>query len=150
MNKHNICNNCCKQGHQFHQCKLPITSYGIIVFRTSPEFGIQYLMIRRKNSFGYIDFIRGKYLQHNLDHLHLIFDEMSIDERHQILTHNFDTLWKNMWGIQESGHSSQYKTEELTSQKKFEALKTGLHIGQHGEFITLNSLINNATAIYLE
>ena len=26
------CNNCGKQGHQYHQCKLPITSYGIICF----------------------------------------------------------------------------------------------------------------------
>ena len=62
MNKNNICNNCGKQGHLFHQCKLPITSYGIILFRTSDK-GIQYLMIRRKDSFGYIDFLRGKYIQ---------------------------------------------------------------------------------------
>jgi len=61
MSKNNLCNNCGKQGHQFHQCKLPITSYGIILFRYS-EKGIQYLMLRRKNSFGYIDFIRGKYV----------------------------------------------------------------------------------------
>ncbi len=34
MNKNNnACNNCGKQGHSFHQCKLPITSYGIIAFR---------------------------------------------------------------------------------------------------------------------
>ena len=34
MSKTNIlCNNCGKQGHLFHQCKLPITSYGIILFR---------------------------------------------------------------------------------------------------------------------
>jgi len=36
MNK-NTCqrNNCGKQGHLFHQCKLAITSYGIIVCRPS-------------------------------------------------------------------------------------------------------------------
>ena len=60
-----ICNNCGKQGHQFHQCKLPITSYGIILFRSSTN-GIEFLMLRRKNSFGYIDFIRGKYVQNNI------------------------------------------------------------------------------------
>ena len=38
-------------------------------------------MIRRKNSFGYIDFIRGKYIQNNVEHLKIIFEEMSIDER---------------------------------------------------------------------
>ena len=81
MSKNNICNNCGKPGHQFHQCRSPITSYGIIVFRTSAEHGIQYLMIRRKNSFGYIDFIRGKYIQNNLEHLQIMFNEMSIEEQ---------------------------------------------------------------------
>ena len=33
MNKPtNVCNNCGKTGHSFHHCKLPITSYGIILF----------------------------------------------------------------------------------------------------------------------
>ena len=83
MNKNTLCNNCGKQGHQFHQCKQPITSYGIILFRSSMK-GIQYLMIRRKDSFGYIDFLRGKYVQNNLEHLQSIFNEMSIFEREKI------------------------------------------------------------------
>ena len=69
MNKNpSVCNNCGKQGHLFHQCKLPITSYGIILFRKS-ESGLQYLMIRRKDSFGYIDFIRGKYSPYNINQI---------------------------------------------------------------------------------
>ena len=95
MSKNNLCNNCCKQGHQFHQCKLPITSYGIILFRYS-EHGIQYLMLRRKDSFGYIDFIRGKYVQNNLEHIQNIFNEMSVSEREKIRTNDFETLWKTM------------------------------------------------------
>ena len=131
MSKNNICNNCGKQGHQFHQCKLPITSYGIIVFRTSSEYGIQYLMIRRKNSFGYIDFIRGKYMPNNLEHLQTMFNEMSIEEKEQIRKYNFEILWKIMWGIQDSGHQNQFKGEEVASQKKFESLKNGLQMKTH-------------------
>lgn len=138
MSKNNICNNCGKQGHQFHQCKLPITSYGIILFRSSTE-GIQYLMIRRKDSFGYIDFIRGKYVQNNLEHLQSIFNEMSISERERIRTNDFETLWKTMWGNKEYG----CKGEEISSQKKFEALKQGIQIGT--ETVTLDSLIDNST-----
>ena len=66
MIKNNVCNNCGKQGHLFHQCKLPITSYGIILFKSSDQDqgqGPKYLMIRRKDSFGYIDLLRGKYIQ---------------------------------------------------------------------------------------
>jgi len=149
MSKNNICNNCSKQGHQFHQCKLPITSYGIIVF-TSSEHGIKYLMIRRKNSFGYIDFIRGKYVQNNIEHLQIMFNEMSIEEREQIRKYNFETLWKMMWGIQDLVHLNQFRGEEQASQKKFEALKIGLPIGFNSQIITLDNIIDNSNTTWLE
>ena len=150
MSKNNMCNNCGKQGHQFHQCKMPITSYGIILFRVSSDNMFEYLMLRRKNSFGYIDFIRGKYIQNNLDHLQSMFNEMSISEKEQIRENNFETLWKTMWGIQYSGHNNQFKGEELSSQKKFELLKHGLPIGYNGEIVTINNLITNSTTNWLE
>lgn len=149
MSKNNICNNCGKQGHQFHQCKIPITSYGIILFRSSDQ-GLQYLMIRRKNSFGYIDFIRGKYIQNNLEHLQIMFNEMSMEEREQIRTNNFERLWKMMWGIQDSGHQTQFRGEEQASQKKFEALKNGLPIGINGEILTLDDIIKNSHTRWTE
>ena len=149
MSKNNICNNCGKQGHQYHNCKLPITSYGMIVFMYSDK-DIKYLMIRRKNSFGYIDFIRGKYIANNLEHLEVLFNEMSLEEKELIRNNNFDILWKTMWGIQESGHHTKLKGEEYISQKKFETLKNGLQIGQNGEIVTLDNLIDNSTTKWLE
>lgn len=126
MNKStNICNNCGKHGHMFHQCKLPITSYGIVAFKCGTN-GIEYLMIRRKHSFGYIDFIRGKYSVHNLDHILIILDEMSVDEKRRINTMPFETLWKEMWGS--NLFNNQYKNEEISSKKKFEALKQGITV----------------------
>jgi 8-oxo-dGTP pyrophosphatase MutT (NUDIX family) len=152
----NLCNNCGKQGHMFHQCKLPITSYGIIVFRPS-EYGIQYLMIRRKDSFGYIDLLRGKYVQHNVEQLQNIFNEMSVSEREKIRTNTFETLWKQMWGDMTLG--TQYKNEEINSQRKFEALKNGLQIGtaterererEETDFISLEILIDRCTTMWNE
>ena len=145
MSKNNICNNCGKQGHLFHQCKLPITSYGIILFRSTVN-GIQYLMLRRKDSFGYIDFIRGKYVQNNIEQLKNIFNEMSVLEREKIKHQDFDELWKAMWG--ETPLVSQYKSEELSSQKKFDTLKNGIII--NNEIITLEALIDNATTGWQE
>jgi ADP-ribose pyrophosphatase YjhB (NUDIX family) len=150
MIKNNTCNNCGKQGHQFHQCKLPITSYGIILFRSS-EKGIQYLMLRRKDSFGYIDFLRGKYSQNNVNQIQLFLNEMSIREREQLLKNNFETLWINMWGIKYSGNiESQYKGESNSSEKKFEALKMGLQLNLNREIVTLTTLINNCTTKWEE
>ena len=144
MNKNmSICNNCGKQGHMFHQCKLPITSYGIIVFTSSTE-GIKYLMIRRKDSFGYIDFIRGKYSINNLAQLNTIIDEMSIDEKNRILTNPFDLLWNEMWG--ES--NIQYKNEENLSKKKFENIKEGILVND--KLVTLKDIVETSKTKWIE
>ena len=119
MNKTNICNNCGKGGHVFHQCKLPITSYGIILFRSSTA-GIQYLMIRRKDSFGYIDLIRGKYSSYNVEQIQKSVDEMSIGEKARLKTEPFENLWKMLWG---ENNGIQYRGEEIVSSKKFEVIK---------------------------
>ena len=148
MSKNNLCNNCGKQGHQFHQCKLPITSYGIILFKSS-EKGIQYLMLRRKNTFGFIDFMRGKYVHNNIEHLQSIFDEMSILEKEIIKHNNFDTLWRMMWGIQDC-IGIQYKSEDISSQKKFEVLKNGIQVGEETEIFNLDTLINNSMTSWKE
>ena len=138
-----ICNNCGKQGHMFHQCKLPITSYGIIVFRFSTE-GIKYLMIRRKDSFRYIDFIRGKYSANNLAQLNILINEMSIEEKQRILTTSFDLLWNEMWGESDI----QYKNEEYSSKKKFESIKEGLLIND--KLVTLKDIVKFSQTNWIE
>ena len=145
MNKNiNLCNNCGKQGHLFHQCKLPITSYGIIVFRSSVE-GLQYLMIRRKDSFGYIDLIRGKYSPYNIYQIQNIVNEMSVIEKERILNESFEILWKKMWG---DCINSQYKNEEQTSAKKMDLIKNG--VIANDEIITLKDIVNNSNTKWLE
>ena len=121
MNK-NICNNCGKPGHLYSTCKLPIISYGIILFRQSDK-GLQYLMIRRKDSFGYIDIIRGKYTLHNIPQIQRSIDEMSLDEKARIIEKPFEHLWKMLWG-----DNSIHQNDGLLISKKFESLKNGVGI----------------------
>ena len=125
MIAHTLCNNCGKQGHSFHQCKLPITSYGIILCRPSNK-GVQFLMIRRKDSFGYIDFIRGKYSPYNIEQLQHTINEMSVNEKKQIITEPFNKLWAMMWGNTSS--ENQFRSEESISVKKFELITNGVYI----------------------
>jgi 8-oxo-dGTP pyrophosphatase MutT (NUDIX family) len=115
------CNNCGRTGHLFHQCRLPITSYGLIVYCKKNGI-IKYLMIRRKDSFGYIDFIRGKYSPTNIFHIQKSINEMSIHEKQQILTQPFDKLWNNMWG---STNNQHFRNEEIASRQKFDAITRG-------------------------
>lgn len=146
MNKtsNNVCNNCGKQGHLFHQCKLPVISYGIILFRPSLN-GLQFLMLRRKDSFGYIDFIRGKYSPYNIDHIQSIINEMSIYEKEKILNETFDNLWKNMWG---NVSNLQYRSEEFTSSKKFEIIKSGIILDNIK--ITLKDIVEKSNTKWTE
>ena len=143
-NNNNICNNCGKQGHLFHQCKLPIISYGIILFRIVNEEK-QYLMIRRKDSFGYIDIIRGKYSPYNVYQLQNIINEMSILEKERVLTEPFEELWKTMWG---ETNNSQYKNEEIMSSKKMDIIRNG--IIDNNKTITLKNIIENSKTKWSE
>ncbi len=134
----NQCNNCGKQGHSFHHCKLPITSYGVILFTPSEE-GLKYLMIRRKDSFGYIDFIRGKYSPYNVEQLQNTINEMSNVEKERICTKPFDYLWKQMWG---GTSNNQFRNEESISSKKFDLITNGVVINNVN--YTLKELVDKS------
>ena len=77
-----FCNNCGKQGHIFNQCKRPITSSGIIAFRKRKNTNkMEYLMICRKDSLGYIDFLRGKYPLYNKQYILTLINEMTLQKK---------------------------------------------------------------------
>ena len=62
-----FCGNCGMTGHIYKNCRAPITSCGIIMYkRVNNTF--KYLMIQRKDSIGYIEFLRGKYDIDNIDY----------------------------------------------------------------------------------
>jgi len=140
-NVNNFCNNCGNKGHIFYQCKQPITSVGIIVFRKNADGQNEYLMIRRKDSIGYVEFMRGKYNIYSKIYLINIISEMTIEEKHRILTSDFDTLWKQLWG---DDINTQYRGEEKISREKFDLLKNGIIINDM-EY-SIESLINESTS----
>ena len=144
-NNMNVCNNCGKLGHQFNQCKLPIISYGVILFKKDYDNTYKFLMIRRKDSFGFIDFIRGKYTLYNINQIQNIINEMSNDEKKRILNDNFEKLWKGMWSDTPSSH---YKNEESASFKKFENLKNGIVVND--TIININDIINSSDSNWKE
>lgn len=110
MNKSSYpCNNCGKFGHSVHQCKLPITSYGVILF-TRLNGECFYLMIRRRHSFGFMDFVRGNYSVYDLMRLRCILGEMSLEEHAKIRSLNYDNVMDGIRG------------DVLSSQRKFELL----------------------------
>ena len=133
MKTYHFCSNCGKNGHLFHQCKQPITSIGMILFRwnnNKPEF----FMIRRKDTLGYVDFVRGKYSLYNKSYLLSILCVMTFDEHNRLLNEDFSILWKKLWG---DAIGIQYRGEENQSREKVELLRSGVN-----DEYTLASLIN--------
>ena len=131
---YNFCNNCGKSGHAFHNCNKPITSIGTIAYKIDERTGeIRYLLICRKDTLGFVDFMRGKYPLRDKKYIQNIVDEMTICEKQKIIDCSFNKLWKELWcdniGI-------QYRGEERSSLEKFNSLKLGTN-QQH----TIQSII---------
>lgn len=145
MNNNNFCNNCGLRGHLFHQCKLPITSIGLIVFYKEPNEEVKYLMIRRKDSLGYVDFMRGKYNLTSKDYLLNIINEMTMTEKHALLTSNFNDLWNKLWG---EYVNNQYKTEKTAAQEKFKLLQSGIIMDN--KYYNLKTLIAESNTTWCE
>jgi len=119
-------------------------SYGIILFRKKSDVN-EFLMIRRKDSFGYIDFIRGKYSPYNIEHIQSIVDEMSLSEKERILTLSFNDLWNLMWG---NVSNNQYLNEEVMSSKKFDMIKSGIVVDE--EVVTLQMIVDKSRTSWSE
>jgi len=79
---------------------------------------IKILMIRRRHSLNYVQFIRGKY---TIVNLYKIFKLMTICENQMILENNFDYLWNELW--RGTAINKNYKKEYLNSKKKFYKLQ---------------------------
>lgn len=100
--------------------KRPVSSYGLVAFQCSPSFHIRYLVIRRKNSMGFMDLIRGRYCHQEVDSIVRVYlTEMTSAEREMLLAKSFDQLWDIIWS---NRHSKSYRQEYLCSKFKYEKL----------------------------
>jgi 8-oxo-dGTP pyrophosphatase MutT (NUDIX family) len=144
------CNNCGKSGHLYYQCKTPITSVGVIAVRVNHDGENEYLMIRRKDTLGYIDFMRGKYSIFNKPYIINMLNQMTFDEKAQMRSGDFGLLWQSVWGGKPVVMSTppapppQYRSEELTSRDKYNILFHGVSRSLSEPKYTLNSLIDES------
>lgn len=118
----NYCNNCGNYGHQYKNCKYPILSYGIILFNCKDKNNIKIVLIEKKNSLSYIEFLRGKYNTNDFNYIQLLFDRMNINEKNIIMKNNFDYLWEKLWKNYDKINEC-IKKEYYYSKNKFNILK---------------------------
>lgn len=116
-----VCSNCGKPGHFFRECREPITSLGILAYRRpAPEKEVEWLLICRRDSLGFIELMRGKYELTDGAAIQSLIDQMTLNERERILGQTFHELWIALWN---GPASRRYHAEYEQAKLKFDSLK---------------------------
>ena len=138
-----VCTNCGKPGHYYKACVEPITSFGIILIQVlnikKDEFAriladenringleetvFRFLMIRRKDSLGYIELLRGKYDVEDRAYIQTLVDQTCMAERQRLLEWDFMKLWEQLWN---GPVSKPYRHEFEPAKIKFEGIQQGI------------------------
>tara|TARA_B110000259_G_C14021205_1_gene403124 strand:+ start:2371 stop:3204 length:834 start_codon:yes stop_codon:yes gene_type:complete len=112
------CRNCGLNGHLYKDCPHPIMSFGIICYKII-DGKIKYVMIQRKDSLSFMEFVRGKYNADDQNYLKQLIEYMTETEKHMIMNNSFDQIWNYTWC--QSQHTNFKQTKEyLDSKAKFE------------------------------
>ena len=133
-----VCINCGYNGHTSKNCNFPITSFGIICYKYLNNH-LYYLMVQRKDSLCYTEFIRGKYDIKNISYISKLLKNMTQNEQEKLKNNDFDYLWNSMW----INNTNNMRKEYNISATKFKSLKNGYKIKANGQIIdiTLDLLI---------
>lgn len=154
--KNLYCHNCNKKGHTYKYCNEPKISNGIIAFYIKnfkkslipilEKFiikninnnnleksvkdnndKIKFLMVQRKHSLGFLEFMRGKYNINNIYTVTHLIKQMIPEEIIKISTEEFDVLWNELWNNSDENCPKNkqmlYRREYINSKEKFYNLK---------------------------
>lgn len=116
--KKSYCINCGKYGHLFKKCNFPILSFGLIGYhydKVNQE--VSFIMIQSKNTFHFLDFIRGKYDLNDSSAIRRLFENMTESELSVLASKNFDAIWKDTY------HDIYVLNEMQENQKKISKTK---------------------------
>ena len=161
---YDYCNNCNSTEHLFRNCPEPITSYGLVCLHYNKPKNVEkskrriqkyinnnlkYLMIMRRNSFTYVEFLRAKYDILDVEYIQVLFNHMTIKERESLLHNKFNYLWNTLWNIKKHGITNpKNKSDFYKGIIKFNILQNGFFNKNDNKFYDMNYFINNATKFY--
>jgi 8-oxo-dGTP pyrophosphatase MutT (NUDIX family) len=83
---------------------------------------IEFLMVQRKSSLGYLEFIRGRYPVENFAAIEYLLEQMTPEEVKNIIELDFDILWNNLWDNENIRNKNHFK-EYIVSKQKFYQVK---------------------------
>jgi ADP-ribose pyrophosphatase YjhB (NUDIX family) len=80
------------------------------------------MMVQRKDSMSYVEFVRGKYSLQNREYIIKLLSNMTQFERDSIRDCSFDKLWYGFW---QSDHCRSFMKEYEMSCSRFDTLRNG-------------------------
>lgn len=133
------CSNCGYKGHVYKECPEPKISLGIIAFNydnsvKEESMRYKFLLICRKNTLGFVDFIRGKYNLLDEDYIKHLIDQLTLHEKEIIMEKSFLELWNILWFSKDTTHeincvkSNKQRKEYYIAENKFNTLRNGYNI----------------------
>lgn len=111
---------------------------------------LKFLLIRRRNSISYIEFIRGNYDLEDKEYIVQLLRDMSVDELNNIKDpeRDFNELWKNLWNEPNEILELQ-KNNLIRSKNKFRELVNG-YTNDSGKKYSLAELVDNVKFFWKE
>lgn len=128
-----ICINCGYSGHTSKNCNFPITSFGIMAYKVIKK-NVYYLMVQRKDSLCYTEFVRGKYDIKNIKYMSKLLQNMTRIEQKRIKENDFDFLWSSMW----INNNNNMRKEYINSSNKFKVIKTGYKLKSKDDILNID------------
>jgi len=85
---------------------------------------LQFLLIQRKDSLSFIEFIRGKYSHTDEEYICNLLQNMTQSEQARLVHHTFEEIWQEIWGNVSKLQS--HKNDYRKSEERFIMLKPTL------------------------
>lgn len=95
--------------------KRPILSYGIIAYQVQKDKSLKYLMIQRKNSLSYCEFVKLRYNIEDVEYMRKILKNITKEEKDFLeKTKSSKEIWKKLWTIKSNVKEKDfYKVKSL-------------------------------------
>jgi 8-oxo-dGTP pyrophosphatase MutT (NUDIX family) len=105
---------------------------------------IKFLLIRRKHSLGFVEFMRGRYSKDHISGIISLFQQMTPSEIKTLECYDFEKLWIDFWNLKDEQKLTFNRKEYLESKEKFDALKNKINTE-----LPLSFYINNVEPFYI-
>ena len=106
-------------------------------------------MICRRNTIRFVQFLRGQYVNSDIEYIQKLFDVMTNQEIDYIKTKDFNFLWEYLWLDNfYSKSNDKIRRDKAIAQSKYDKINSGYNFNDNT--INIKYFIDNKTDFYEE